>query len=145
MNHNKIYIVNLKEDEKNTLLQLTCKGQLSARKFKRAHILLLANENKTDRQIAQALATSIPTVERTRKRFVFEGTIEAALNEKPRLGSKRTLDEKGEVVLATVTESQPPAGYKRWTMRMLADRLVELGVTDSISYETVRRVLKKTT
>lgn len=144
MTHNKIYIVDLNEDEKNTLLELTSKGQISARKIKRAHILLLANQHKTDQQIAQALSTSIPTVERTRKRFVFEGTIEAALNEKPRLGSQRKLDEKDEIVLATITESHPPAGFKRWTMRMLADRLVELGVTDSISYETVRRTLKKT-
>ncbi len=142
--HRKIYLVNLTPQEKDQLLKLTQKGQLSARKLHRAHILLLAHKGKTDPEIAEALSTSRPTVERTRKRFVTGGTIEAALNEKKRPGSKTKLDDKGQAILASVSESRPPKGRKRWTLRLLADRLVELKVVESISRETVRGTLKKT-
>jgi len=89
------------------------------------------------------LHTSISTVQRTRQRFV-EGGLECALNERPRLGSEKKLDEKGEAVLVALALSEPPAGRKRWTLQLLADRLVELKIVDDISYETVRRRLKKT-
>ena len=141
--HNKIFVVDLTEEEKNTLLDLTKKGNLSARKLKRANILLLAHDQKTDREIAEALHCSIPTIERTRKRFVEEGSLAGALNEKPRPGMKAILDDKGEIILATIVESKPPAGRKRWTLKLLADRLVELEVADTISRDTVRRTLKK--
>jgi transposase len=99
-------------------------------------------EGKTDGEIAEALHTGTATVQRTRQRFV-EGNLEGALNERPRPGGQKKLDEKGEAILETLAHSQPPEGRKRWTLQLLADRLVELKVVDSISYETVRQEVKK--
>ena len=139
----KIYIVDLTEEERTFLLQFIKSGKHSARKINRDRILLLANEGRIDREIAEALHTSMSTVQRTRQRFV-EGNLEYALNERRRPGGRKKLDEKGEVVLIALARSAPPAGRKNWTMQLLADRLVELKVVDSISDETVRRELKKT-
>ncbi len=139
---NKIYVVDLTEKERAFLLDFINRGTQSARKLKRAHILLLADEGKTDGEIAEGLHTSTSTVQRTRRRFV-EGGLERALNEAPRPGARKKLDEKGEALLETLAKSEPPEGRKRWTLQLLADRLVELEVVDSISYETVRQVLKK--
>lgn len=140
---NKIYVVDLSEEERTFLTDFISRGERSARKLKRAHILLLADEGKTDGQIAAALHTSTPTVQRTRQRFV-EGGLDRALNEDPRPGGRKKLDAKGEALLETLARSEPPAGRKRWTLQLLADKLVELKVIDSISYETVRQELKKT-
>ena len=139
---NKIYVVDLTDEERESLLNLISRGTQSVRKIKRAHILLLADEGQTDQEIAQALHTSKSTVQRTRRRFVM-GSLERALNEDPRLGASRKLDDKGEAVLATLAQSKPPEGRKRWTLQLLSDRLVELKVVDSISRETVRGVLHK--
>ena len=139
---NKIYVVDLTEEERDVLLELIGQGSPPARKVNRAHILLLADKGKTDKEIAGALHTSIPTVQRTRQRFV-EGNLERALNEDPRVGASKKLDEKGEAVLEMLARSQPPAGQKYWTLQLLADRLVELKVVGTISYETVRQELKK--
>lgn len=138
----KIYIVDLTTEEREQLLELTSKGKASARKVKRAHILLLADEGKTDKAIAEVMHVGVSTVERTRRRFVLEG-FPAALNDRPRPGARCKLDAKGEAVLETLAKSKPPDGQKRWTMQMLADRLVELKVVDSISDETVRKRVKK--
>lgn len=140
----KIYIVDLTEEERTSLLDLIKSGEHSARKLNRARILLLANEGETDEKIAQVLHTSVPTVQRTRRRFV-ERNLEGALNERPRLGSLllKKLNEKGEAVLETLARSEPPEGRKRWTLQLLADRLVILKVVGSISRETVRLELKK--
>jgi len=110
--------------------------------MKRAMILLKADEGMTDPQIMAALNVSRPTVERIRKRFV-EGGLEKALNEDPRPGQKRKLDGRGEAHLVATACSDPPAGHDHWTLRLLAGKLVELSVVDSISHETVRRTLKK--
>lgn len=138
----KIYIVDLTEEERTFLLKFIKSGKHSARKINRARILLLADEGKTDREIAEALHTNVPTVQRTRQRFV-EGNLEYALNERPRPGGQKKLDGKAEAVLIALAHSAPLAGRKSWTMQLLADRLVELKVVDSISDETVRRELKK--
>lgn len=139
---NKIYVVDLTEEERTFLLDFINRGTQSARKLRRARTLLLADEGKTDREIAEALHTSTPTVQRTRRRFV-EGGLARALNEDPRPGARKKLDAKGEAVLEALARSEPPEGRKRWTLQLLADRLVELKVVDSISDETVRRELKK--
>jgi transposase len=138
----KIYIVDLTEDERTYLLTFIKSGEQSARKLNRARILLHADEGKTDGEIAAALHTGVATVQRTRKRFV-ESNLEGALNEKPRPGQKPKLDEKGAAILETLAHSEPPTGRKRWTLELLGDRLVEMKVVDSISYETVRQELKK--
>ena len=140
----KIYHIDLTDDERMYLLEFIRSGERSARKVTRAHILLLADEGKKDRDIVESLHTSVPTVQRTRKRFV-EGGLDGALNERPRPGGRirKKLDEKGIALLETLARSEPPKGRKRWTMQLLADRLVELKVVDCISDETVRTELKK--
>ena len=139
----KKYIVKLGDEERRELLELTRKGTVKARRMKRALILLKADEGLTDPEIMAAVNVSRPCVERLRKRFVESG-LERALNEAPRPGQKRKLDGRGEATLIAIACSESPSGHGRWTLRMLADRLVELGVVESISYETVRTTLKKT-
>jgi transposase len=138
-----MYHVNLNDEERQTLLEMTRKGEIKARKFKRAMILLKADEGLTDQQIMAAVNVSRPCVERVRKRFVADG-IERALNEDPRPGQKRKLDGRAEATLVAIACSNAPKGHEHWTLRLLADKLVQLGVVDSISHETVRRTLKKT-
>jgi transposase len=138
----KKYIVDLTNDERETLLQLIRKGKPSARKVTRARILLKASEGLTDAQIAAALNTGEATVERTRKRFVEEGL--NALKERPRPGARPKLKGKQEAHLIALACSQAPEGRRRWTLRLLAGKVVELGFAQSFSREAVRRVLKKT-
>jgi transposase len=138
----KLYIVDLSDEDREQALELTRKGKVSTRKVRRARILLKAAEGWTDEQIVAALDTSIRTVERTRKRFV-EGGLQKALNDDPRPGARRKLDGRGEAHLIALTCSEPPDDHDHWALRLLADRLVELGVVDSISHEAVRQTLKK--
>jgi transposase len=138
----KKYIIDLDKAEKAELVALTQKGRSGARKIKRANILLLANAGKPDFEIAELLHTSSLTVLRTRHRFV-EGGLDFALNELPRAGRLPKIDDKIETILTTLAQSQPPDGRVRWTLQLLADRLVALTRLDSLSYEAVRLVLKK--
>ncbi len=142
----KKYVVDLSEEEKKQLRQLTAKGTTGARRLRRAHALLLADEGMTDQEIARAPNGSVSTVERVRERFVEEG-LEAALSERPRIGGalRRKLDGKGEAYLVALACSEPPVGRRHWTMQMLADKMVEVGVVERMSDETVRRALKKGT
>ena len=139
----KKYYVNLNEEEVQKLEEMTSKGTMKVREFKRAMILLKANQDKTDAQIMDEIEVSRPTVERIRKRYV-EGGIERALNEDPRPGQARKLDGRGEAVLIATACSEAPKGHAQWTLRLLAGKLVELEVVESISHETVRQTLKKT-
>jgi len=138
----KVYLINLNEEEHQTLLEMTRKGKIKARQMKRA-ILLKANEGYTDPQIMTVLTVSRPCVEHLRKRFVMGG-LEKALNEDPRPGQRRKLDGRGEAVLVATACSQVPEGHAHRTLRLLAGKMVELKVVDEISYETIRRTLKKT-
>lgn len=140
----KKYIVDLDETEKAALITLTQKGRPGARKIKRANILLLADSGKSDLEIAELLHTSWLTVLRTRHKFV-EGGLDFALNELPRAGRLPKIDDKVETILTTLAQSQPPDGRGRWTLQLLADRLVALTRLENLSYEAVRLVLKKTT
>ena len=140
----KKYIVDLDERERDRLEQLTTKGESGARRIRRARILLLADEDRLDKEIASFLGAAVTTVERVRKRFVEEG-LEAALSERPRPGAARKLDGRQEAFLMALACSDAPEGRRRWSMRMLADRLVELEVVEEISDETVRRTLKRGT
>jgi len=139
----KLYIINLTAEERQSLLAMTRKGQIKARQMKRAMILLKANEGLSDPQIMSALGVSRPCVERIRKRFVLGG-LQKALKEDPRPGQKRKLDGRGEATLIATACSEVPEGHEHWTLRLLAGKMVELEVVDSISYETIRRTLKKT-
>jgi transposase len=129
--HGQKYLVSLTEDERATVLTLTKKGTVAARTLTRAHILLHADGQATDDDIAQALHIGTATVERIRKRFVEEG-LEAALSERPRLGGRRTLEGKPEALLVARACSTPPDEWPRWTMQFLADKLVELKQVESI-------------
>jgi len=121
----------------------------AARKLTRARILLLANQAeggpaKQDPEIVEALGCGRATVERTRKQFV-DGGLEATLNPKPTTRTyERRLDGKAEAYLVAIVCGAPPEGRARWTLRLLADRLVGLGQVESISHEAVRQTLKKT-
>ncbi len=139
----KKYIVTLTTEERQELLTLTHAGQLAARKMKRAQILLKADENWKDKAIMAGLNTSRSTVERTRRRYV-EGGLDKALNEDPRPGARRKLDGRAEAHLIALTCSDAPDDSDHWTLRALADELVELRLVESISHEAVRQYLKKT-
>ena len=141
---NKVYIVDLTDEERQTLEDITRKGQTKARKFKRAMVLLKADNGLSDAQIMEAVSVSRPMVERLRKRFV-EGGLERALNDAPRPGQKRKLDGRGEAILIATACSEAPEGHHHWSLRLLAGKLVELQVVESISHEAVRQTLKKTT
>jgi transposase len=139
----KKYIVELTTEERQELHELTSKGQVRARKMKRAQVLLKADAGLKDEEIMAALSVSRTMVERTRKRFV-EGGLKKGLNEDPRPGAKRKLDGRAEAYLIALTCSEPPDDHDHWALRLLADRLVEEGVVESISHEAVRQALKKT-
>jgi hypothetical protein len=139
----KTYRINLSDAERNQLEEMTHKGTLKARQFKRAMILLKADEGLTDPQIMAAVLVSRPCVERIRKRFVIDG-MERALNEDPRPGQKRRLDGRAEASLIATACSDAPEGHRHWSLRLLAGKLVQLGLVETVSYETVRRTLKKT-
>lgn len=139
----KLYRVSLSEAECESLLSMTSKGKIKARQMKRAMILLKASEGLSDPQIMAALNVSRPCVERVRKRFVTGG-LEKAISEDPRPGQRRKLDGRSEAILIATACSQVPDGYEHWTLRLLADKMVELAVVESISHETIRQTLKKT-
>ena len=135
--------VRLTEDQRQQLEEITSKGKTGVRIYKRAQILLLTEAGRKDKEIAKQVGVVDTTVERVRRRFVEAG-LEAAIWEKPRPGRKRKLDGKSEAFLIATACSDAPEGRSEWTMQLLADRLVELELVDSISDETVRLTLKKT-
>jgi transposase len=139
----KIYHIDVTEQERNTLLTVIRKGRAAARKVRRAQILLAAAKGHSEATIARVLHSSVSTIERTRKRCVEAG-LEAAVNEHSRPGARRKLAGKPEAFLLALACSEPPAGRTRWTMQLLAGRMITRGVVEAISDETVRRVLKKT-
>ena len=142
----KKYIVNLTNEERTELETLISTGVAPARKLTRARILLKADEDWTDQAISEALDVGTATVERVRKRFVEWGGIKAIERRKPRRRYERKLDGEAEAHLIALSCSAPPEGRERWTLQLLADTVVTLDAVDidSVSYETVRRVLKKT-
>lgn len=137
------YIVDLTAAEHEYLGGLLKHGKSSARKIARAHMLLHAAEGLSDAEIADTLRVGLSTIHRTRQRFVEAG-VEHALSERRRAGVRPKLAGKQEAFLVALACSTPPAGRARWTMQLLADRLVELTTVEGISDETVRRTLKKT-
>ena len=146
---NKKYIVQLTSDQRAMLEQLTRTGTTAASVQRHARILLKADISADgpawgDAAIAAAVELSVPTVERVRQLFVRQG-LDAALKRKPTArASQRKLDGAAEAQLVAITCSAPPAGAERWTLALLADKLVELKVVDSIARDTVRLTLKKT-
>jgi transposase len=146
----KKYLVSLTAEESQQLRDLIAVGKASAKKLAHARILLKADVNAgesdwTDTRIAEAVEVSIATVERVRQRFVEQG-LTAALSRKPQdqPSRERTLDGRAEAYLIALACAPPPQERTRWTVQLLADKLVELQIVETISDETVRRVLKKT-
>ena len=149
MPHKK-YLVTLTPEERLQLRKLVSAGKRSARTLTRARILLQADQAAggpawEGARIAEALGCGLRTVERVRQRFVEHG-LDAALTHRPqeRPSRERRLDGAAEARLIALACSAPPEGRARWTLKLLADKLVELEVVESVSDETVRRVLKKT-
>jgi Homeodomain-like domain len=147
---NKRYLVRLESSERAGLQRLVSVGKGAARKLMHARVLLQADQSAegpawTDARIGEGLGVSTRTVEEIRRRCVEEG-LASALDRKKRCRPpvEPLLDGAKEARLIAVSCSKPPMGRRRWTLRLLADRLVELNVVDSISHETVRRTLKKT-
>lgn len=136
------YIVDLSAAERATLEHMLRSGKTGARKLTRARILLKAADGLSDDAIAAALDVGTATVFRTRQRFV-EASL-GALDELPRPGAQRKLTGQQEAHLIAVACTPAPEGQARWTLRLLADKVVECGFAPSIARETVRQVLKKT-
>ncbi len=146
----KKFIVTLTEEERNLLTELTSKGKHRSQKILNALILLACDEGEHQRkrskneEISRVLNTSMRKIDRVKKRFVLDG-LNVALH--GRKGSRvyvKKADGDFEAHLVALSCSKPPKGFARWTLRLLADKAVELGYIDGISHETVRRVLKKT-
>jgi transposase len=137
----KKYVVTLDAEEREHLEHLLHRGAHATRQVTRARILLKAAAGWEDRAIAEALSVGRATVERTRQRFVEEGL--GALADRPRPGTLPKLDAKAEARLIAEACSTAPEGRQRWTLHLLADRAVALGLAASYSYESVRRVGKK--
>ena len=146
----KKYIVHLSGKERKSLRSLVSSGKGSARMFTRARILLKADVGEggpgwPDEKISEALDVTVQTIERVRKQLVEEG-LDAVLSRRKYIQkvSRKKLDGDAEAHLIALTCSETPKGYTRWSLRLLADRMVELGYIESISHEAVRKVLKKT-
>jgi transposase len=144
----KTYIVTLTPEERRRLQEMLSRGKAAARKLMHARILLKADvaaggPGWNDEAIVEALEVGRATVERVRKEFVEEG-LEAALERrKPRRQYERALDGDDEAHLVALACQKPPEGRSRWTLRLLADRMVQLEHVEQVSYQTVRRTLKK--
>lgn len=136
------YIVELTREEREDLLALTSKGKLSARKQKRAQILLLADHGESDVRITEILSVSTSTIYRTKRAFVEDG-IEQSLNERQRSGRPRKLDGKEEALVVATACSKPPEGNARWTLKLLADRIVVSTDHESLSPQTIMRRLSE--
>jgi transposase len=142
------YIVTLTSEERKRLAWLVSKGQDKAYRIKHANVLLAVDENGpnlSSQEAARAFSCHLNTVSNLCQRFVEQG-LEAALERKKRPSppTPRKLDGRGEAQLIALACRQPPDGSSRWALRLLADELVQLGVVESISHETVRQTLKKT-
>lgn len=146
----KKYVVRLTEEEREYLVKLVTTGTGPARLFTRARILLEADESEagpgwTDETIHVALDVTVQTIERVRKQLVEEG-IDAVLTRRPYKQKcvRKKIDGSVEAHLIALSCSDPPPGHARWSLRLLADKIVELGYVDSISHEAIRKTLKKT-
>ena len=140
---NKKHSIVLSDEQRLQLVDLVKKGKAGAREIRRAHTLLMANTGSTDEAIAKSLHISVSTVERTRKQFCLD-CLSVALKERPRSGKPAKITSTAEAYLIATTCSTLPDGSARWTLKMLADKLVSLEIIDSVSTNTIGRTLKKT-
>lgn len=143
---NTKYPVTLNEEQRQHLEKMTSSGKAPARQMKRAQILLKSDvqANWSYEQIMKAFDVTANTVAAVRRTFVEQGLEVALQRKKPERDYQHVLDGEGEAYLVALACSEPPAGRKHWSLRLLQDRFMKLGHVDQISYETIRRVLKKT-
>ena len=144
----KKHQIKLSQEERRELEKMTRAGTISVRKLKRIRILLLSDEGqygpgKANQAIAEMVETSPATVSRIRRRYVEEGLAQA-INEKPKSGAPRKYNGAVRAQITALACSDPPEGHAQWSLRLLADRMVELEYVDSISHMTIQEVLKKT-
>jgi len=144
----KKYVVKLTKKQQKKLRHLTRKGESKARQLTRARVLLLSDENrkkgpKTDDQISDILDVSLATIHRIRRQFVEEGPMPTLL-EKPRSGRPNIFSGRDAAAITALACTDPPEGHARWSMRLIADRAVQLEYVESISHQTVFNILKKT-
>jgi transposase len=144
----KKHVIKLSQEERQALEKMTKAGTISARKLKRIRILLLSDESehgpaKANQEIAQIVEVSPVTVSRIRKRYL-EGGLSEALEEKPRSGAPRKFDGADRAKVTALACTDPPEGHAQWSLRLLADKMVELEYVDEISHMTIQEVLKKT-
>ncbi len=146
----KKYIVTLSKEERDALEDITCKGTHKSQKVLNAHILLGCDEGEhqiersTNEEIARVLGTSMRKIDRVKKRFIIGGMEAVLTKQKGKRVYEKKVDGDYEAHLIAMSCGEPPEGYVRWSLRLLADKSVELGYIDSISHESVRKVLKKT-
>ena len=143
---NTKYPVTLNEEQRQHLEKMTSSGKAPARQIKRAQILLKSDgqANWSYKQIMKAFDVTANTVAAVRRTFVEQGLEVALQRKKPEREYPHVLDGEGEAYLVALACSEPPAGRKHWSLRLLQDRFMKLGHVDQISHETIRRVLKKT-
>jgi putative transposase len=144
----KKYTVKLTERQRKELINLTRRGKSSARQLRRARVLLLSDENRpkgamTDAEISEIFSVSLSTIHRIRQQFVNEG-LDETLSEKPRSGRPKVFLGRDAAQITALACSDVPEGHAKWSLRLLADKAVELEYVDTISYQTVSNILKKT-
>ena len=135
--------VKLKPKERKELKKIISKGASKARTITRARILLMAHEGKTDTHIIENLTVARNTVRTVRSRYI-QGGLELALKEQSRSGAPRKFTGCQKAKITAIACSKAPEGRSRWTLRLIADKVVELKMADDISHQTVKRILKKT-
>jgi len=140
---NKVHHVKLRPEERAELEALTGKGEVQVRVYKRARILLLADEGFKDAEIMTQTGSSRATITHIRERYGHEGAW-GAIAEKPRSGRPSIFDGETRAKITALACSVPPEGRSRWDLRLLADKAVELAYVEDISHESVRGMLKKT-
>ena len=147
----KIYTVTLTQDEREELNQIISKGKHTSQTYRSAYILLNKDEGiysggvrVTNEEVSKVLKISMRTIDRVKKRFVEEGFTSCLNRKKSSRVYERKIDGDVEAHLVSIACSEPPEGFSKWSLRLLADKMVELEYVDTISYESVRRVLKKT-
>ena len=139
----KSHCVKLSEHERQCLQKIVESGKDNTRKITRCRILLLADKGKTDQGISDALNVCLVTIFNIRRRYHREG-LEQAINERARSGQPPKFNGKSMAKITAIACSKPPEGHAKWSLRLLADRVVELGIVDSISYVSIHNILKKT-
>jgi len=135
--------IRLKVKDRKRLQEIVKRGEAKARKITRCHVLLLSDKKETNGKISRTLDIALLTIRRIQQRYV-EGGLESAIEERPRSGKPPKFSGKQQAKITALACSTPPEGRSRWTLRLLAEKVVELELVDDISYKSVGEILKKT-